>query len=114
MDENLKVGQKLKQHEIFKAIACREFDVRETIETLRRFGGTEFWSWGANGYINCANKALQFRVTGLKHRGNVFIALNGLDLYDVVLTTSHGTVKHILTDLYFDNLFEVMHRNIEI
>jgi hypothetical protein len=53
-------------------------------------------------------------VTGLKHKGNVFIALNGLDLYDVVLTTSHGTVKCIMTDVYFDDLFSFMHKKIEV
>jgi hypothetical protein len=114
MNTNLTVGQKLTKYEIVKAIACREFDVNETIQTLRQFGGIEFWSWGANSYINCAHKALQFKVTGLKHKGNVFIALNGLDLYDVVLTTSHGTVKCIMPDVYFDDLFNIMHKNIEV
>jgi hypothetical protein len=114
MTTDLTVGQKLTKNEIFKAIACREFDVKETIQTLKHFGGMEFWCWGANGFTNCAHKALQFKVTGLKHRGNVFIALNGLDLYDVVLTTSHGTIKCILTDIYFDDLFDIMHRHIEV
>lgn len=111
---NIELNKKYSQYEIVKAIACREFDVNETINQLRHFGGIEFWSWGANSYINCAHKALQFKVTGLKHKGNVFIALNGSDLYDVVLTTSHGTVKCIMPDVYFDDLFSFMHKKIEV
>ena len=111
---NLQLNQKYQQHEIVKAIACRQFDVNETLSQLRHFGGIEFWSWGANKFVNCAHKALQFRVTGLKHKGNVFIALNAADLYDVVLTTSHGTVKCIMTDIYFDELFNLMHKKIEV
>ena len=40
MEANLTVGQKLTKYEIHKAIACREFDVRETIQTLKHFGGS--------------------------------------------------------------------------
>lgn len=111
---NLQLNQKYQQHEIVKAMACREFDVNETLNQLRHFGGIEFWSWGATTIKNCAHKALQFRVTGLKHKGNVFITLNAADLYDVVLTTSHGTVKCIMTDIYFDELFYRMHEKIEV
>jgi len=108
---NLNLNQKYQQHEIVKAIACRQFDVNETLSQLRHF---EIWSWGATKFVNCAQKALQFRVTGLKHKGNVFIALNAADLYDVVLTTSRGTVKCIMTDIYFDEPFYRMHEKIEV
>ncbi len=113
MTTDLTVGQKLTKADICKAMSCREFNFNETLQTLRHFGGMEFWSWGATNYFHHKN-TLMFRVTGLKHKGNVFIALNGLDLYDVVLTSSHGTIKCILTDIYFDDLFYIMHRHIEV
>lgn len=95
-------------------LGCREFDMQETLTLLRHCGGSEFWTWGANKFTNHRNKVLGFRVTGLKHTGNVYITLNASDLYDFILTSSHGTVKEHVTDLYFDQLFEVMHHRIEI
>jgi len=112
-DMDIKKGIKLDKTRISE-IGCREFDMQETLTVLRRCGGFGFWRWGANKFTNHRNKALSFRVTGLKHTGNVYITLNASDLYDFVLTSSHGTVKEHVTDLYVDQLFNVMHNHIEI
>jgi hypothetical protein len=112
--KNIQKGSVVKKEFVATLLGCREFDMKETLALLKQCGGSEFWTWGANQFTNYGHKVLGFKVTGLKHNGNVYIALNSSDLYDVVLTTSHGTVKDMSTDLYFDQLFDVMHHMIEI
>jgi hypothetical protein len=49
----------------------------------------------------------------MKHRGYVYVFLNGADLYDVYICTTQGTIKEIGTDLYFDMLTDWIDDRIE-
>ena len=105
----LKVGETIDPTKI----GCRGFDPNETIKCLKMFGGTGFWCWGAHAYTVYKDTMLRFKVSGLKHKGHVYITLNGADLYDVALTTTKGKIKKVMTDIYFDDLFNLLDWEIE-
>jgi len=39
--------------------------------------------------------------------------VNGLDLFDIYLTSSHGTIKETINDIYLDDLFGILDKKIE-
>tara|TARA_R110000868_G_scaffold188389_1_gene431129 strand:+ start:4949 stop:5287 length:339 start_codon:yes stop_codon:yes gene_type:complete len=104
-----KVGEKIETSKL----GCREFNPNETLQTLRAYGGTDFWCWGADNFVQDKNIFLRFEVTGLKHKGFVFITLSGMDLYDAVLTNRDGIITEVVTDMYFDDLFSRLDHYIE-
>ena len=107
------VGEKIDYTEKIKS--CRVFDPRETIAQLR-MDFMKFICWGATKFtVDNARKVrmLRFFVSGMKHKGHVYVFLNGSDLYDVYITTNQGTIKEIGTDLYFDMLTEWIDNRIE-
>lgn len=56
--------------------------------------------------------ALRFKVNGRLHAGNVIIALNGSDYYEVYLQDDKGT-ECLNEEVYFDELGDVIDRAIE-
>jgi len=107
------VGEVIEISEITKD--CRVFNVRETLSLLQQ--EITIWrSWGSNN-LKCDSltkgKCLRFTVQGHHHKGYVYIVLNGLDLYDVYLTSNRGTIKTIGKDLYFDVLVEWIDEKVE-
>jgi hypothetical protein len=91
---------------------CREFNTNDILQFLRQHGSA-FWSWGANGFTSFKDRALVFRVNGHHHKGRVYIVLNGADLFDVYLTSSQGNIKQTFTDIYIDELFDLLDTKIE-
>lgn len=91
---------------------CRDINAAEAIALLR-LEGFRFWSWGANAFVTVKTKALRFKVNGHHHKGHVYLSVNGCDLFDVVLTSTMGTVKKVMTDIYFDDLFDRIDVEIE-
>ena len=71
------------------------------------------WSWGAHNFVNYAKKILKFNVQGRNFTGHVYIRVNGSDLFDIWLTTSHKTIKITHTDIYLEDLIEILDRDIE-
>ena len=64
------------------------------------------WSWGAEGWKEAIKKKLlQFKVNGKKHKGYVYIAVNGSDYFDIWLTDLQGNVVKEFTDI---DLFSVV------
>ena len=90
----------------------REMNFNELLQLLKRYG-PKFWSWGAHAFQNIGNKALRMTVNGHHHKGHVYISVNGMDLYDVLLTSRQGTKVQEIKDLYFDQLFEAIDNRIE-
>lgn len=72
-----------------------------------------FWSWGSHALTNLNGKGLRMTVSGFRHKGHVYILLNGADLFDVILTTNRGTVKQVFTDIYLDQLLELVDDAVE-
>ena len=103
--------EKINLPEILKS--AREFDCKDLLHNYFMKHGYLFWSWGASMYTIVDSKCLKFAVKGRNHKGHVYVVLNGLDLFDVYLTSTHGNIKKTLNDLYIDQLFNAMDSNIE-
>jgi hypothetical protein len=109
-----KINEKINIPEITKG--CRNLDVNELMQLLRS-DIAKFWSWGSHAYrIDKKNDVRMFRMTvsGHHHKGHVYIFVNGMDLFDVYLTTSQGTIKDTNEEgLYFDMLVDWIDNKIE-
>ena len=51
-------------------------------------------------FTNYKNKVLRFKVNGHHHKGHVYVAVNGSDLYDVYLTTTRGNIVKEIKDIF--------------
>lgn len=72
-------------------------------------------SWGIKEFVATLYDdmpALRFKVNGRLHAGNVIIALNGSDYYEVYLQNDKGT-ECVNEEVYFDELGDVIDRAIE-
>lgn len=81
---------------------------------------TSFWvrgSWGIAKRIATVYHempALAIRVSGVYHKGWVFICYNeGNDWYDITFINTRGTVKNTIDGVYADMLGEVLDMHIE-
>ena len=76
-----------------------------------------FWSWGVSRKVATVYKdmpALALRVSGLLHKGWVYICLNeGRDVYEVFCVSLKGNVKQHNDEVYCDNLGFVVDGMIE-
>jgi hypothetical protein len=110
------IGEKIE----FEKCYCRDMNFDELLYVLKR-NISIYWSWGAHriivdkmrkdGYI----KMFRFTVSGHHHKGHVYIFLNGLDLFDVYLTTNQGTIKQRTDEMgiYNDQLVEWIDERVE-
>ena len=106
----MNVGEKINIEQVQKG---REMNHADIIKFLGKHG-RRFWCWGAHAWVKMSDATLRFMVSGLKHKGHVYIRLNGLDYFDIYLTTTQGTIKQVFTDIGIENLFSVLDENIEI
>jgi len=97
-----------------KTIATRPtFNVNEPLLIIRS-SGTISWSWGMHNVTNYGNKSLVFKVQGFVHNGLVAIHYNeGRELYMIDFLNNHYKVVKTVEDVYFDDLVEILDRNIE-
>jgi hypothetical protein len=96
---------------------CREMNYDELMYVLRS-NRAHFWSWGSHNFtIDSKTRMRLFRMTvsGRHHKGHLYIFLNGLDLFDVYLTSNQGTIKLRTPEmgLYFDQLEEWIDEKVE-
>jgi hypothetical protein len=88
----------------------------EIANTIRKqlfaFGKMKVYSWGVNNWVGGENW-LSFRVRARRHKGYVKITLNGMDLYDIQLISTHGNIKKEFNNIYFDQMTEVIDNEIE-
>jgi hypothetical protein len=97
-----------------KTAVCREFDVNELHLTIVRGAGQWAWTWGYVKAVQAVkNKALRFTVTGRKHKGWVYIVLNGLDLFDIYYTSKQDKIKKVENDIYIEDLINTLDISIE-
>lgn len=107
------IGEKINVPEITKG--CRELNIQELMQLLR-MDVMKFWSWGSHAFtIDKKPNTRMFRMTvnGHHHKGHVYIVVNGMDLFDVYLTSNQGTIKLIGEGLYFDMLVDWIDNRIE-
>lgn len=87
-------------------------DCQQTLLLLKQ-DAMVFWSWGAQNPTKVKENILCLTVNGRYHKGKMYIALNGSDLFDVYLTTHTNELVDKLEDLYFDMLTDAIDRRIE-
>ena len=93
----------------------RILNVQELMQLLR-MDVMKFWSWGSHAFtVDAKPNTRMFRMTvsGHHHKGHVYICVNGLDLFDVYLTSNQGTIKESIEGLYFDQLVDWIDRKVE-
>jgi hypothetical protein len=99
--------------------ACREIYMPD-LQALLHSNMMKFWSWGSHAFrVETRRKAVvMFRMTVSghhHHKGHVYIFLNGLDLFDVYLTTFKGKIKDRTDEmgLYADQLVDWIDEKVE-
>ena len=90
----------------------RDMDAKEIVQFFYSHG-PKFWSWGANKFINVNNRGLKFNVNAHHHKGHIYLFVNGSDLFDIYITTTHGTIKEKVCDISLDQLVDVIDKKIE-
>ena len=108
------IGEQIQIESITKN--CRVLNPNELLQLLSA-DLFRFWSWGVenkNVVDNLKNpKMLRLTVNGHHHKGHVYVFVNGLDLFDVYLTSRQGKIKDIVEGLYFNQLAEWIDEKIE-
>ena len=89
-------------------------NVTNAITEMRR----QYMCWGAKSFYYIASEdgcyGIQFKVSGLKHKGLVRIYYNpGSDYFDVELLSKEGEEVWSCDDLDFSQLHNVLHQHIE-
>ena len=109
------IGEKINLSELVKT--SRFLDLNELMTLLKTsMGVSVYWSWGPSNFlINDKRNPRFFRmnVRGYQHTGRVYIVVNGMDLFDVYLTTSRDVIKDVIMGVYFDELVNEMDKKIE-
>lgn len=96
----------------FQANKYREFySMQELVSTISRLAIV--WSWGANAWTKMNKALLRFKVQAHRHKGYVFIAVNGSDLFDIWLTKINGDVVKEFNDIYLEDLISTIDNEIE-
>ena len=98
---------------VVKPLLKREFIVNETMLLLNSYG-LKLWSWGISKRINFENKGLLLKVSGNHHKGLVLITLDYNDTYCVDIISNKGEILETFDMVYFDQLFDVIDRRIEL
>lgn len=89
-----------------------EISPRETMQVLS-YDKIKFWSWGANNFKNLEGKGVYFKVNGHHHKGYVMICLHPSDTFDVYFISTHGNIKEHCTNVYVDELTDLIDRKVE-
>ena len=87
------------------------FSMQELVNNIRR--SIKVWSWGAHAWTKMNNKLLRFKVQAHRHKGHIYIAVNGVDYFDIWLTTTRGRIIKTFTDIDISTLIEVIDNEIE-
>lgn len=109
------IGEQIQFEEITKS--CRNLNPEELMYVLRA-DVFRFMSWGASAFTvdNKKNiRMFRMKVNGHHHKGHVYIFVNGIDMYEVYLTTLQGKIvdKTDSEGLYFDQLADWIDQKIE-
>ena len=90
----------------------REFySMNEFIQTIGRT--LKVITWGSYGWTRMNKSLLRFRVSARRHKGYIYVAVNGSDLFNVWLTNLKGDVKMEFLDVYLEDFIDVIDTEIE-
>lgn len=96
----------------FETLSQREFNPSETLQVLKSPINI-YWSWGVEKVVNYNDKGLILIVNGHHHKGLLFIRLSWNDTYSYFLLNDDGTIKKEQHEVYFDQLQELLDKDIE-
>ena len=105
----MKLGEKIKPLEIGQ----RSFDPKELATALRKGAFWTVASWGAHAWTTHKDQLLRFMVQGRKHNGHVYIVLGWNDTFTLYFTTSKGTIKEKMEEIYVDMLVSTIDKYVE-
>lgn len=87
-------------------------EIAKTIRTqLFAHGKIKVWSWGSHAWT-AINNGLAFKVQGFKLKGVVKIVLMPSDTYKIEFIKAGKVIKE-LTDVYFDQLTDLIDATVE-
>ena len=90
----------------------REFySMQEFVSSISRT--LKVITWGARNWTKMSDYLLRVKVSAHRHKGYVYIAVNGSDLFDIWLTDIKGNIKKTFTDIYLEDLIGVIDDEIE-
>lgn len=93
-------------------IGVRDFySMQEFVGAIGR--SMKVWSWGASAWTKMNEKVLRFKVNAHRHKGHIYVAVNGADLFDIYLTTLKGRVIKTFTDVYLEDFIDTIDNEIE-
>jgi hypothetical protein len=98
-----------------KTARCREMYLPDLMTILKQ-SPYVFMSWGCSKIVIDQSpnpRVVRLTVNGNHHKGYVYIVLNGMDLFDVYLTSNQDTIRDKIEGLYFDQLSEWIDDKIE-
>jgi hypothetical protein len=83
-------------------------------ELVRTIGRTmKVMSWGAHAWTKMNKALLRFKVEARRHKGHIYIAVNGADLFDVFLTSVQGRIIKEFHDVFIEDLISTIDNEIE-
>jgi hypothetical protein len=96
-------------------IRCREIYLPDLMVLLKQ-SPYVYMSWGCSKITIDQSpnpRVVRLTVSGNHHKGYVYITLNGMDLFDVHLTSKQDIIRDKIEGLYFDQLVEWIDGKIE-
>ena len=103
----------LKSVTLLNSVFEREFNPKEIAVFLSRYG-FKFWSWGVSKIYPASNKGLILKVNGHHLKGGyVVITLDHSDTFRVNYLNRVGRLVNTDTDVYIDELFDTIDKQIE-
>ena len=90
----------------------REFySMQEFVSSIART--LKVVTWAARGWVKVNKALLRVTVSARRHKGYIYIAVNGADLFDVWLTNRAGLIKKTFTDVYVEDIINTIDKEIE-
>jgi hypothetical protein len=112
MNKALEIGKTLNPMELHKDLVLREFHGME--EFHKHFTkNPKVWSWGAERWTRNKDWWLGFKVNGHHHSGYVYLCVNAVDLFTVILTTVKNKIVDVVDNVYLPELIDTIDRKVE-
>lgn len=104
--------------DFFKNEGLRDFYSREELcAAMAR--NPKVWSWGVHSFAHIDKTILRFRVQGRHFTGMVWLAVNGMDLFNIyyskVKRSANGCIELIekVEGVYIEDLIDTIDKKVE-
>lgn len=69
--------------------------------------------WASRNWTIASKNVLKFRVSAHRHKGYIYVRVNGADLFDIFLVSTTGKIKKVFTDIYVEDFIDTIDNEIE-